>query len=417
MTQKLMDAEQALALVREHSPAPVAETCRADKAAGRILHADAASPETLPPFDNSAMDGFALGGGAEPVAAGTELAIEGEQAAGSLAARGGSGAFEIMTGARMPDGLDRVIPVENTERLDNPPRVRLNSDVARHQNVRHAGTDVRKGQAVLAAGTQLAPRHIMLAAALGMAQLPVAARPRVAAISTGRELVDDPGQALVSGQIRNSNGPYLAAGVPQAGAELVHQATVGDNADAFIAEVKHAREAGAQLLVSTGAVSMGRYDFIPQAVEQLGGEILFHKLAIRPGMPMLFARLGDGTLFFGLPGNPASAAMGMRFFVEPAIRHMLGLPPERPWRVPLKADYVQKRRMRYHLKARLGLQADGRLAVEVLPGQQSYRIRPLADANAWVVTPPDTTALAAGALVDVYGHSHLQPPYPEVEIA
>src|SRR5690625_5261520 len=98
MTHKLMDAEQALALIREHSPAPVVETCRVDEAAGRILHADAASTETLPPFDNSAMDGFALGGGAEPVAAGTELAIEGEQAAGSLAARGGSGAFEIMTG-------------------------------------------------------------------------------------------------------------------------------------------------------------------------------------------------------------------------------------------------------------------------------------------------------------------------------
>src|SRR5690625_5665953 len=121
---------------------------------------------------------------------------------------------------------------------------------------------------------------------------------------------------------------------------------------------------------------------------------------MRPGLPMLFAPLGDVTLFFGLPGIPSSAAMGMRFFVEPSDLHMLGLPPERPWRVPLKADYVQKRRMRYHLKARLGLQADGRLAVEVLPGQQSYRIRPLADANAWVVTPPDTTALAAGALVE-----------------
>src|SRR5690625_7769736 len=97
---------------------------------------------------------------------------------------------------------------------------------------------------------------------------------------------------------------------------------------------------------------------------------------MRPGMPMLFARLGEGTLFFGLPGNPASAAMGMRFFVEPAIRHMLGLPPERPWRVPLKADYVQKRPMRYHPQARPGLQAAGPLAVRVLPGPPAYPLRP-----------------------------------------
>src|SRR5690625_7321567 len=107
---------------------------------------------------------------------------------------------------------------------------------------------------------------------------------------------------------------------------------------------------------------------------------------MRPGLPMLFAPLGDVTLFFGLPGIPASAAMGMRFFVEPAIRHMLGLPPERPWRVPLKADYVQERRMRYHLKARLGLQADGRLAVGVVPGQQFKRILSSAQGHAWVGT-------------------------------
>jgi molybdopterin molybdotransferase len=315
-----------------------------------------------------------------------------------------------MTGARLPDGLDRVIPVEQTERLEAPPRVRLLADVAPGQNVRPAGSDVAAGETVLAAGTLLAPQHRMLLAALGVARVRVAARPRVAVLCTGRELVDDVAQALEPGQIRNSNGPFLAARLPLAGAELVHIETVGDEVDAFLAAFERARAAGARTVVSTGAVSMGRYDFVPQALERLGAEVRFHKLAVRPGKPLLFARLPDGTLFFGLPGNPIAVAVGLRFFVEPALRAMLGLPRERPWRVPLAADYAKKPRLRFHLKSRVGVYGAGRLAVTALRGQESYRIRPLAEANAWAVVPVEATALPAGTLVDVYGLGHLESP-------
>ena len=407
----LLDPDRAEALVREAcTPLPPENVASAD-AMGRTLARAVTSPVDLPPFHNSAMDGYALSGGDAPLAAGSEWPVEGEQAAGQGASRAGAGAcWAIMTGARLPDGLDRVIPVERTTQLDDPPRVRLEAEVARWQNIRKAGTDVAGGDTVLAAGTTLAPQHLMLLAALGIAQVPVVQRPRVAVLSTGRELVDDPATPLAPGQIRDSNGPFLAERVPRAGAELVHAESLGDQVKPFLAAIKRARDAGAQVIVSTGAVSMGRYDFVPQALEALGADIVYHKLAVRPGKPQLFARLSDGTLFFGLPGNPIATAVGMRFFVERALRVMLGLPRESPWRVPLAAGYAKKPPLRFHLKSRIGVDAEGRLHATVLPGQQSYRIRPLADANGWVVVPVDARELAAGALVDVYGLGHLQSP-------
>ena len=410
MSHALLDPVEALRLVlADCSPLPVQEVLAA-AAMGRVLAAPVRAPGALPPFDNAAMDGYALGGGAEALAADSAWPIEGEQAAGDGATQARRGAWEIMTGARLPGGLDRVIPVEQTERLEAPPRVRLLADVATGENVRRAGSDVPAGEAVLVAGTVLAPQHGMLLAALGVGRVPVAERPRVAVLCTGRELVDDPAVLLGAGQIRNSNGPFLAARLPRAGAELAHIETVGDDMDAFLAAFGRARAAGARVVLSTGAVSMGRYDFVPQALERLGAEAVFHKVAIRPGKPLLFARLPDGTLFFGLPGNPVAVAVGLRFFVEPALRAMLGLRQEVPWRVPLAADYAKKPRLRFHLKARVALDAQGRLVAQVLPGQESYRIRPLAEANAWVVVPLDASALPAGTLVDVCGLGHLESP-------
>jgi molybdopterin molybdotransferase len=411
MSQDTLAYEDALRIVLAASKPLPAQPCAIAQSIGRVLATSVTSEADLPPFDNSAMDGFALRGNAV-VPSGTELEVEGEQAAGDGIAAARDGAWEIMTGARMPDGLDRVIPVEQTERLASPARIRLLADVTPGQNVRLAGSDLPRGETVLAAGTALAPQHLMLLAALGAAQVQVAERPRVAVLCTGRELVDDPAQPIAPGQIRNSNGPFLAARLPMAGAELVHRETVGDDAAAFEAASRRALDAGAQVIISSGAVSMGRYDFVPQALAQVGAETLFHKVAIRPGKPLLFARLPGNALLFGLPGNPIAVAVGLRFFVEPALRVMLGLPPETPRRVPLFNAYSKKPRLRFHLKSRLRLDPQGRLMAEVLDGQESYRIRPLADANAWTIVPADVDALPAGTLVDVYGPGHLEFPLP-----
>ncbi|WP_184655128.1 molybdopterin molybdotransferase MoeA [Oleiagrimonas soli] len=413
----MLSYDDALRIILDTS-APLPSERRAPvDALDRVLAAPVIAGEALPPFDNSAMDGYALAGDGV-VPAGTELDVRGEQAAGDDAVRAEGQACAIMTGARVPDGFDRIVPVERTEALAHgadgtPSRIRLTADVAPAANLRPAGSDVPQGDTVMHAGERVTPNHLMLLAALGVAEVAVAARPRAALLCTGRELVDDPTQPLGPGQIRNSNAPFLAERLRRAGAEVVHVETVGDDIDAFLAALQRARDAGAQMLLSTGAVSMGRYDFVPEALQRLGGTALFHKVAIRPGKPLLYARLDDGLQWFGLPGNPISGAVGLRFFVEPALRARVGLPPEQPLFVPLAHDYRVKPSLRFHLKARLGADARGQLSVHILDGQESYRIRPLAAANCWVVIPAGHEQIHAGTPVAVYGPGHLEAPWPD----
>ncbi|HSM11653.1 MAG TPA: molybdopterin molybdotransferase MoeA, partial [Lysobacter sp.] len=262
---------------------------------------------------------------------------------------------------------------------------------------------IAAGSQVLAAGTRITPAARMLLAAVGVTD--VAVRPRVAAalLLTGRELVDDPAQPLAPGQIRNSNGPYLSDRLAEAGAVVVHRETVADDAAGFLQALARSLDAGAIVVVSTGAVSMGRHDFVPDALRGLGAEIVFHKVAIRPGKPLLFARLPGGQLYFGLPGNPVSGAVGLRFFIEPALRALLGLAPERPLRLPLAAPARKKPGLRFLQKARVVVDGQGQLQVELLAGQESFRIAPLLAANAWAVLDEEVTQLPAGALVEVRG--------------
>lgn len=410
----MIDYDEALRRLLAGAPEPCAETIPTGRARGRVLARAVRSPESLPPFDNSAMDGFALTCGDDPLPAGTEFDVRGERAAGDAAGAAGEGALEIMTGAPLSPGAVGVVPVEQIEVLEadgtgRPLRIRLAAEVIAGQHVRRAGEDVAAGDALFPVGTRLDAAGCMLLAGIGVAAVEVAAAVPVGLITTGRELVDDPAVPLRDGQIRDTNGPFLAMRLADAGAQVVHRATVGDEADAFLAEVDAATDRGARVLISTGAVSMGRYDFIPRALERLGAEVLFHKVRIRPGKPLLAARLPDGRLFFGLPGNPSSTAVGLRFFVEPVLRAMLGLAAEPVRHLPLAASYAKRVPLRMHLKARVQIAQDGRLQVAVLGGQESFRIRPLLDANAWAVVEAEHDALAAGTPVAVYSRGHLEP--------
>lgn len=378
------------------------------QALGRVLAQDVQAGEDLPPFDNSAMDGFAVACGGVVLAPGQEFSVAGSHAAGDGLVTYARDACEIMTGASLPEGLDSVVPVEQISVLQRneegrPLQIRLGAEVAPGAHVRRRGEDVCIGDQVAFAGTQLTPASHMLLAALGVATLAVRPQVPVALFPTGRELVDDPAQPLLPGQIRNSNGPYLAERLNEAGACVVHRETVGDDAAAFTVALKRGLAAGAQVVLSTGAVSMGRHDFVPDALRELGARIVFHKVAIRPGKPLLFARLPGGQLYFGLPGNPVSSVVGMRFFVEPALRAMLGLPQERPLLLPLVAEARKKTGLKYFMKARVALDDGANLTVEVMTGQESFRIKPLLAANAWAVLDAEADILPAGTLVPVFG--------------
>uniref|UniRef100_UPI002148A113 molybdopterin-binding protein n=1 Tax=Tahibacter caeni TaxID=1453545 RepID=UPI002148A113 len=258
----------------------------------------------------------------------------------------------------------------------------------------------------LPAGCRIGPAQLALLAGMGCATVDVVQAPRLALFCTGRELVDDAALPLGSAGIRNSNGPYLAAAVAAAGAVLLREATLPDEPATLYEAVTGAVAAGARLILSTGAVSAGRYDFVPEVLHALRAEIVFHKLSMRPGKPLLFARLPGGALYFGLPGNPASCAVGFRFFVCAALRALLGLGAERPWRLPLLQDADKKAGFTQYQKAGLTFDRDGRAGVRLLQGQESFKLRSLAQAQGWAVLPAAAQRLPAGTPVDFHGNAH-----------
>jgi len=396
--------EQALAAVRQRAGLQPDVLLAADAALGHVLAEDLIAPESLPGFDNAAMDGFALSTAHLALPPGTPIALHGVQAAGDARFTLGVAACRIMTGAVVPEGTATVVPVEEAtvhSAADGTQTLVLTAPASAGMHIRRAGEDVQAGTRVLAAGTRLQPQHRMLLAALGMSEVRVRAPVKAAVLCTGAELVDD-NAALAEGQIRNSNGPYLRTALPAMGATVALYRRLPDSAAAYAEAVRAAEQAGCRIILSTGAVSMGVHDFVPEALHALGAEVVFHKLQMRPGKPTLFAVLPSGALLFGLPGNPMSCAVGARFFVQAALRQMQGLSPELPLRAVLQAPVRKKTGWTLIQKAALAVSDDARLQLRVLAGQESFRIKPFAQANAWAVLPESDTALEAGRVLECY---------------
>jgi molybdopterin molybdotransferase len=402
----MISCDEAIARLLAATRRLPGERCAVADAATRVLADAVASRIALPSFDHAAMDGYALGVRGT-LDAGSEHAVAGSVAAGDEARDAAPGdAWEIMTGAPLPDGANAVVPVENTQATDSstdgaPLRIRLRAPLGEGDNVRRAGSDVMRSDIVLASGQRIDAAQIMLLAAIGTSEVLVVRRPRVAIIGTGKELVADPSQPLAGAQIHASNGPYLAAALAAAGAQVLSNDVVDDTAVTYADAVRRAVAAGADLVVSTGAVSMGRYDFVPDALRELGATTLFHKVAMRPGKPLLAATLRDGPLVIALPGTPMAVAAGLRFFIAPVLRAMLGQGVEPTLHAVLDTPQQPKAGLRHFLRATFHLGDDGRLHAQALPKQQPFRIAPFAQADGWIVLGEDAGDCEAGRVVQV----------------
>lgn len=410
----MIDCAEALQRLLARVARLPAESCPLERTPGRIAAHAVHGPLALPTFDHAAMDGYALRVRG-PLAAGSEHAVHGSQAAGDRARAATRDACEIMTGARLPDGLDSVVAVENTELLAThadgaPARIRLSQALEHGQNVRLAGSDVAPGDRVLAPGTRIEAAHVMLLAALGIGTVEVVRRPRVAVICTGKELQADLAQPLDAERIYNSNGPYLVAALAEAGAQVHACVTVDDTAVTYDAALRQALGAGVDLVISTGAVSMGRYDFVPDVLRRAGAERLFHGVAMRPGKPLLGARLANGPLLLAMPGTPMAVAVAMRFFAAPVLRAIAGQGAEPPLHAVLDTAQSPKPGLRHFLRATIHAGDDGRLHARVLPQPQPFRIRPFAESGAWVMLPERAGDCAAGSIVEVAGLVPGRPP-------
>ncbi len=360
------------------------------------------SPVRVPGFDNTAMDGYALRSADIAGASAThpaELAIAGSVAAGDLppASTPPGTAWEIMTGAALPPDCDAVVPVEDVS-VPRPGVVRVVAATTAGRHVRRAGEDFAIGQPVVGAGRALDPEAIMALAATGIETLAVRPPPRIGVLTTGSELRSG-GDPLRSGLIRDSNGPYLRASCAALGLPPVMLASVEDEVDLLTHRLAD-MAAHVDVLLTTGGVSAGRLDHVPAALAALGARVWFHKVAIRPAKPLLAAQLPGGPLCFGLPGNPVSVAVALRFFVVPALRLMQGLPGERATPARNESTTNTPARLHFFAKARRQAREDGQLTVRLLPGQESFRIAPLLEANCWASIPSGQAVLAEGLVVD-----------------
>ncbi len=374
--------DEALALVLEAVTPLAACTVPLEDAVSRVLAEDVRADLPVPGFDTTAMDGWAVR--AEDIGrAPALLAAAGVSGAGSMpdALPPGS-AWKVMTGAPMPPGSDAVVPVEDAAPVESG-SVRLDAVPKAGAHVRRRGEVFETGALLLAAGRRLTPSDLVLAAAAGREALRVARPPRAGVLVTGDELAST-GTRPGPGQLRNTNGPLLVAALRRAGAEATSFGVARDDERVLARALEEALAPGLDVLLTTGGVSAGDYDYVGAALEALGARVRFHKVSIRPAKPVLFATKGP-TLVFGLPGNPVSAAVAFDFFVRPALRAAAGLLPPLPPTVPARLTAPVKNkgpRLAFH-PARLA--SDGnRLTAEPLTTRGSHDVLTHARADAFL---------------------------------
>lgn len=391
----MLSVAQALEIVLANvAPLAPRMTRLGPEALGLVLAEDIASDLDLPPFDKAMMDGFALrsrdltGGKAE-------LEIIEEIPAGKTPTKtvGAGQASRIMTGAPVPDGADAVVMIENCEIVGNAVRVnepRLKSRL----NILDRAREMRVGETILRKGTPLRPQELGLLAAVGRTSAIIHPAARVAVVPTGDEIVPaevKPGP----GQIRNSNGAMLIAQIQRAGGQPTILGIARD-------EAAHLRSLIAEglkydMLVLSGGVSAGKLDLVPGVLAELGVEALFHKVAMKPGKPVLFGIRRNGGIVFGLPGNPVSSLVSFELFVRPAIRRLMALDPGPSWiTATLTKDFPYRTdRPTYH-PARLAM-SDAGCMVEPTPWFGSPDLRGILTANAFVLLPEGDQVHRAGS--------------------
>ena len=390
---KLADAlERILAEVK---PVVGSETVAVRSALGRVLAADVESRIDVPSHTNSAMDGYAVIGADLPADAGTRLEVIGISAAGRpFGGEVASGqCVRIMTGAPMPAGADTVVMQENVIRDGDTASIDAGQKPGQH--VRQAGEDIAAGSVALQSGTLLMPAQIGILGSLGVGEVSVRRRPRVAFFSTGDEL-RSVGEPLGEGQIYDSNRYTIFGMLTRLGVEVFDMGIVRDERDAVEQAFAEAADA-ADAIVTSGGVSVGDADYVTETLER-AGTVGFWKVAIKPGRPLAFGRIGN-ALFFGLPGNPNSVMATFYQLVQPALQALAGMPdPSPPLTIPaVSASALRKKPGRTEFqRGVLSRGDDGRLVVHKTGQQGSGVLSSMAAANCFIVLPEDAGPVSVG---------------------
>jgi len=379
------------------------ETVELAAACGRVLASNLYSDINVPPADNSAMDGYAVASRDIRAPGKQTLPVSRRIAAGQAGAPLATGtAARIFTGAPLPGGADAVVMQEHC--VARGGNVTLEGPVKSGANVRLAGEDIAAGDEILVTGLRLRPQDVGLAASVGIARLPVYRRVRVSTFFTGDELVE-PGQKTGAGQIYNSNRYVLNGLLEGLGCEVLDQGLVPDTLDATRQAINAAAQA-ADLVITSGGVSVGEEDYVRLALEELG-ELRLWRIAVKPGKPLAYARV-QGVPFLGLPGNPVSVFVTFCLFVRPYVRKLQGIADVQPRGIPVAAafEWRQSGKRREYLRARLVQGGEGEPRIEIYPNQGSGVLSSTCWADGLALIPVGTT-VAPGDKVQFYPFSEL----------
>jgi molybdopterin molybdotransferase len=400
----MISYEEARRMVFEEARTLGSEEVALDDSFRRVLAADILSPRALPPFDNSAMDGYAVRSADTSGGLPAVLSIAGEQPAGTARAvtfaRGEC--VKIMTGAPVPRGADAVVPREDVE--ESGATIVVSRPIKPGENVRRRGEDIVEGETALTGGAFLNSPCIGFLAALGVAKVPVRIRPSVGVLTTGTE-IRDVSEPLGPGAIYDSNSHALRAQIASAGAVLSYLGTTGDDLDGTVAKLREAAGTS-RVILTTGGVSMGDYDLVREAFERIGARRVFWKVAQKPGMPLAFYILEgrDGPRYlFGLPGNPGAVMITFEEYVRPFLNLLSGradyLAPE--FEARLSREIRKKKGRLNFLRVRLSMK-DGEWWAESTGEQGSAILRSMVPSDGLALVPAAVESLLAGSKVIVH---------------
>ncbi|MCY3772895.1 MAG: molybdopterin molybdotransferase MoeA [Gemmatimonadetes bacterium] len=400
---RMLTVEEAQEIVLDSVSVSGIERVPLSESQGRVLAEDVAPKYDVPPHDNSSVDGYAVRA-ADTAGASADapcrLGVLEDIPAGTVPSRkvGPGKASRIMTGAFLPEGADAVVMVENTRQLKEA--VEVLKAVEPGQNVRYRGEDVRQGRRVLFGGAEIGPGEIGLLAAFQRSQVAVRRRPAVAILSTGDEVVEID-ERLVPGKIVNSNSYSLAALVRECNCRPVNLGLARDSESEIAKAIRSALSA--DVVLSTGGVSVGDYDYVKKVLEDLGADMRFWRVKMKPGKPLAYGLL-QGKPFFGLPGNPVSCMVSFLLFARPAMRKMMGYGPQ-DWHLPavpalLENDLTAGGDRRHYLRARI-TRTGGRFHVSTVAGQGSGMLSSMTGTNGLVIVETGVTSVACGTEVSV----------------
>lgn len=396
----MISFEAAQSIIAQNTPKAKIETLDLLECLNKICAIDIFAKISVPSFNNSAMDGFGVK--VNWIKNATEdniVFIPKSQtiAAGQIVDENNDlSTCHIMTGAKTPNWVEAIIPIENT--IVNDDSIGFKTSAIKGQNIRYIGEDTKIGDKLVEKNSQITPEKIMALAAQGIDKIEIYSQPKVKIISTGNELRPYNSGPLEDGQIYNSNAPYLISKTKELGLAVEYSGIHEDNIEKFTDFLKNIDDNS--IIISTGAVSAGKWDFIPKALEIAGANIHFHRVNIRPGKPIIFATLKNGSLFFGLPGNPISSAIGFEFFVKLALQNMFAIPKRQYFKANIENAFSKKFKGTQFFKAITNYKEET-FQTQILDGQESFKIQPFAHANSWIIIEAEKFEISAGEVIDI----------------